>query len=160
MSISPALARTALILATVFPAAPVLAQGVGQGIYDLSHYSEQSRFGAWQVLCTAEGETSRPDQSRDCLLEEDSGFVIFTYPTGYFTLGLRDAAPGDLVFGRSLSEETNGVLQTYFGPGFTEEGLDEMGVARDGAAVTLDATGYAEAEAEALRLMRPDTEDE
>lgn len=152
MLIRPILAPTAAILSTALSVTAALSQGIGAGIFDLSEYSEQARFGSWRVSCTAEGNFSRTGQTRDCLLEEDSGFVIFAYPSGYYVLGLRDAAPGDTVYNRNLATEPRNVILTYFGPGFTEEYLDDMGVSRAGVPIVPDAEGFADAEAEALRL--------
>lgn len=153
MPIRPALAPTAAILSTALSVTAALSQGICAGIFDLSEYSEQARFGSWRVLCTEEGNVSRSGQTRDCLLEENSGFVIFAYPSGYYVLGLRDAAPGDMVYNRNLATEPRSVILTYFGPGFTEEYLDDMGVSRGGVPIALNADGYGEAEAEALRLI-------
>lgn len=143
----------ALALATALPHIALAQGGVGNGYFDLSLFAPEGRFGGWQVACTAPGTTSRTDQTRDCLLEEDSGLVIFVYPSGYYVFTLRDPGPGDEVLGWVLDEEPfGGVIVTYFGPGFTEEFIDGMTIARGGEEIAVSAVGSGEAEALALRL--------
>jgi len=145
----------ALAFAVAFPQGALAEGGVGNGFFDLSLYAPETRFGSWQVACTAPGTASRQDQTRDCLLEEDSGLVIFVYPSGYYVFTLRDPGPGDMVLGWVLEGEPfGGVIVTYFGPGFTEDHIEGMTITRSGQEITIAEAGYGEAEALALRLSR------
>ena len=148
------------LLQSAFPAlilgmfmAPAHAQ-VGAGNYDLSDYTLESTHGIWQVLCTAPGSGSRHNDLRDCAVEDDQGFVMFVYPSGYYALTLRDPVDGDRLFGQDMTEGGNEAVLTYYSPAFTAEMIGDLGVDQGGEVRMLNPEGFAEAEARALTLMR------
>ena len=128
---------------------------VGAGNFDLSAYSVESVHGDWSVLCTVPGTGSREGDVRDCAVEDPLGFVMFVYPSGYYSMTIRDYGPGDQLLGRDLTESPDGIVTTYTSQVFAAEYIGRDAIRQDGEDRHLSTNGFAEAEARAVKMMRP-----